>query len=101
MEKKHLNVVCAVVHDGDNYAKDPSTLQNIGNFLVEKSKREKVITRHYVVNCLRRWIGTSMLGQNSAVLNMNIPTLRFGLLPTTAWLTTMTSSSSHILIPAG
>lgn len=107
MEKKHLNVVCAVIHDGDKILctqrlrKGPNYIAEHWEFGVAKSMKEKVITRLCVVKYLRKWTGTSMSEQNLGVLNMTIQTFQSALLPMTVWRMTMILSFSNILIPAG
>ena len=66
MEKKYLNVVCAVIHDGDRFLctqrlrKGPEYIAEHWEFPGGKVKEGEMITRLCDVNYTKRWIGISM-----------------------------------------
>ena len=82
MEKKHLNVVCAVIHDGDKILctqrlrKGPNYIAEHWEFPGGKVNERESDHEALRVKYLRKWTGTSMSEQNLGVLNMTIQTFQ-------------------------
>ena len=107
MEKKHLNVVCAVIHDGDKIL-CTQRLRKGPNYIAEhwEFPGGKVNEGESDHEALRREILEEMdwniyVGAKLGSVEYDYPDFQSALLPMTVWHMTMILSFSNILIPAG